>query len=85
MSTDLNMLQIAVRIFSNGTVLRNKVIYVNTSKVVAMPIIANSLDIQDCHFWYVNDTTRFKRNLKLKLKFFWNFKVLRKSHFMESF
>lgn len=76
------MYDVAVRIFPNNSYVRDKIIYVNIDKVKDMPVIAETLDVQDCEFWFMNKTTTFKGSLLLKIKMFFNFKILRKSHFI---
>lgn len=81
MSEQLNMLQVAVRIFPDGSVVRHKLIYVNIPKVMQLPVQASTLDVQNCCFWYATATTKLP--LKIRLKLFWYFKVLGKSHIIK--
>lgn len=81
MNTSLNMLQVAVRIFPEGSVVRHKLIYVNIPKVMQLPVQASTLDIQNCCFWYLPTATKLPMRIRLKL--FWYFKVLGKSHIIK--
>lgn len=78
----LTMLNVAVRIFPNGSMVRDKFIYVNIEKVKKMPIIADNLDVQNCTFWYVNKSTKADIPIAHRIKMFWYFNVLGKSHFI---
>ena len=81
MSTQLNMLQVSARIFPEGSVIRHKLIYVNIPKVMQLPVQVSTLDIQNCCFWYLPTATKLP--LKTRLKLFWYFKVLGKSHIIK--
>ena len=79
-SESMNMCSVAVRIFPNNSIVRNKIIYVNMGKVKMLPIQSENLDVQNCCFW-MNTTTKLPPLVRLKM--FWNFNILGKSHFVK--